>query len=166
MAMKLGTIKKEAAACRKAFKGSKIGDPVWLLHHGRLTEILDESAENRIKYILAEKSIDEQALRLREFRPVKDKVAYAKWEAELDAVYAKWWAEWNAVNAKWQTERDAVYAKWWAELDAVNAKWRAERDAVYAKWEAELDAVNAKLTALHLSEYPDTAWNGKNIFHD
>ena len=109
----LGTIEEEAAECRKAFEGVEVGAPVWCCHHERLSEVLDEPAENRITYILTSKDRSEQAIRLREFRPVKDRETFAP---------------------------------------------------LYADYEAKRATLDADLTALHLAEYPDTAWNGRSIF--
>ena len=69
--MKLKSIAEEAKACRHAFKHSKIGDLVVHCHHSELEEKLTEPAESRIQYILSDKPTNEQALRLRLFRPVK-----------------------------------------------------------------------------------------------
>ena len=75
MKKKLGTIEQEAALCRKAFAKSKIGDPVWCCHHQQLHERLTEPAKNRISFILSSKDVSEQARRLREFRPIKNRTA-------------------------------------------------------------------------------------------
>jgi hypothetical protein len=68
--LKLKSIKLEAAACRKAFKGVPVGSFVLHCHHELLMEKLTEPAENRIAYILSDKPEHEQALRLRLFRPL------------------------------------------------------------------------------------------------
>ena len=120
----LGTIEEEAAECRKAFEGVEVGAPVWCCHHERLSEVLDEPAENRITYILTSKDRSEQAIRLREFRPVKDMAKIAPLDADYEAKIAP--------------------------LDA--------------DYEAKRATLDADLTALHLAEYPDTAWNGRSIF--
>lgn len=71
--IKLKSIEEEAADCRAAFEGSKVGDLVNFCHHEEPIEALMEPAEERIAYILAEKYPWEQALRLRLFRPIKGK---------------------------------------------------------------------------------------------
>jgi hypothetical protein len=68
--LKLKSIKLEAAACRKAFKGVPVGSLVLHCHHELLMEKLTEPAEDRIAYILSDKPEHEQALRLRLFRPL------------------------------------------------------------------------------------------------
>ena len=68
--LKLKSIKLEAAACRKAFKGVPVGSFVLHCHHELLMEKLTQSAEDRIAYILSDKPEHEQALRLRLFRPL------------------------------------------------------------------------------------------------
>ena len=92
---KLGTIEEEAVECRKAFEGVEVGAPVWCCHHEKLTETLEEPAENRIRYILEEKSTKERAIRLREFRPVMD---VELWRT-LDADYAALDADYSAKRA-------------------------------------------------------------------
>ena len=68
----LKTIDEEAADCRAAFANSKVGDLVNFCHHEEPVEALVQPAEDRIAYILTEKPLWEQALRLRLFRPIKD----------------------------------------------------------------------------------------------
>ena len=91
----LGTIEQEAADCRAAFANSKVGDAVWLCHHGMLCEPLSELPENRIAYILSEKSSNEQARRLREFRPVRGKLP-----AELAKARAECMPQLMALHAE------------------------------------------------------------------
>ena len=62
-------IKKQAAACRKAFKGIKAGSVVQHCHHNRWLELLYAEPEERIEFILREKPLLERAERLRLFRP-------------------------------------------------------------------------------------------------
>ena len=71
MHIKLKSIKAEAEACKKAWEGMKVGTRAVHCHHETMTEELTEVATNRINYILTDKPLKEQALRLRLFRPVK-----------------------------------------------------------------------------------------------
>ncbi len=105
----LGTPEQEAALCRKAFEGIKPGAWAWHLHHETLIEQLEFSIEARIAYILDNKSVSEQALRLRLLRPMRG--TSAKWPA----AYAKW----QAVYAKWQAAD--------AKCKAASAKRHAEQ---------------------------------------
>jgi hypothetical protein len=98
----LGTIEQEAEDCRAAFANSKVGDAVWLCHHEVLCEPLSELPENRISYILSSKSRNEQARRLREFRPVRGKLP-----AELD----KAGAEWDKASAECMPQLMALHAE-------------------------------------------------------
>ena len=89
------SIEEEAAACREAFEGVKLYSLVVHCHHEVLFEILTELAENRIAYILSHKPRNEQALRLRLFRPVSKEALkkYPKLDkarAELDKASAEW----------------------------------------------------------------------------
>ena len=197
----LGTIEEEAAECRKAFEGVEVGAPVWCCHHERLSEVLDEPAENRITYILTSKDRSEQAIRLREFRPVKDRETfaplYADYEAKRAPLYADYEAKRDTLYADYEAKRAPLYADYEAKRDTLDADYRAKSDTLYADYRAKLatlyadymakiapldadyeakiaplDAdyeakratLDADLTALHLAEYPDTAWNGRSIF--
>ena len=105
----LGTIEQEAADCRAAFANSKVGDAVWLCHHGVLCEPLSELPENRIAYILSEKSSNEQARRLREFRPVRGKLP-AEWY-KAGAEWDKACAEWDKAGAEFMPQLMALHAE-------------------------------------------------------
>ena len=94
--LRLGSIEDEASACRKAFEQVHVGAWVIHCHHEILFEWLIEPAENRIAFILSSKPENEQALRLRLFRPLPQLVrgklapldaAYKAKRASLDAVY-------------------------------------------------------------------------------
>ena len=139
----LGTIEQEAADCRAAFANSKVGDAVWLCHHEVLCEPLRELPENRISYILSSKSRNEQARRLREFRPVRGKLP-AEWD-KANAELAKARAEWYKANA---------------ELSKAGAEW----DKAYAEWAKAGAEFMPQLMALHAEECPDSVWNGQSLF--
>ena len=174
----LGTIEQEAADCRAAFANSKVGDAVWLCHHGMLCEPLSELPENRISYILSSKSRNEQARRLREFRPVRGKLP-AEWDkanaelakarAEWDKAYAelaKARAEWDKARAEWDKAR-AEWAKAGAEWDKAGAEWDkagAEWDKAKAEWDKAGAEFMPQLMAFHAEECPDSVWNGQSLF--
>ena len=115
--LQLGSIADEAAACRKAFKGSKVGDYVQHCHHETLFEVLTEPAEERIAYILSSKSKREQALRLRLFRPVPKtlqktvKMLYADYKAKRDTLYADYKAKRAPLNADYEAKRDTLHTR-------------------------------------------------------
>src|SRR5208282_5140256 len=101
----LKTIEEEALECRTAFSNTHIGDFVLHCHHERLLERLTEPAENRIAYILSYKHKDEQALRLRLFRPllINPSPELVKARATREKAYTEWdkaRAEWNKAGAK------------------------------------------------------------------
>ncbi len=77
--MKLKSIEEEANDCRKAFAQSEGADYAVHGHPEELYEKLYENPEDRILYILKEKPVNEQALRLRLFRPVTG-TAWAEYE--------------------------------------------------------------------------------------
>ena len=183
--MKLKSIEKEAADCRKAFKGFPVGGYVLHCHHEIIGETLCEAAENRIAYILTQKPENERALRLRLFRPVPEKElkADAEWEkadAEWEKADAEWEkadAEWKKAYAEWEkadAEWKKAYAEWekaYAERKKADAEWEkedAEWKKAYAEWEkadAEWEKAYAALEVLIHAHFctPDCPWNGKTI---
>ena len=163
------SIEEEVAACREAFKGVKLYSLVVHCHHEVLFEILTELTENRIAYILSNKPGNEQALRLRLFRPVSKKALkkypkldkasaeLTKARAELAKISAEWdkaYAEWDKASAE-LTKADAELDKANAKLDKANAK-RAKANAEWAKINAD--------TAIHADICPDCPWDGHTIF--
>lgn len=84
----LGTPKEEAARCRAAWKAhpSKRG---WHIHHEALVEKRTDPISERIAYILSDKPLAEQALRLRLLRPVLDDAAVAEAGKAYDAARAE-----------------------------------------------------------------------------
>ena len=179
----IGTIEEELAACRKAFQENPEAKYAWCCHHSVLLEPLTEPYENRIKYILSYKEAEQQAIRFRNFRPVRiqlpEKVDKAVAEldkavAELDKALAKYneacaklneaRAKWNEASAKYDeaeakyNEARAKYDEAWAKLSEARAKYDeavAELDKVYAEW----DKNNVMLS----SDWPDNTWNGQDI---
>jgi hypothetical protein len=129
MPLLLKSIEEEATDCRAAFAGVKVGTPVWHCHHEILAERLLEPAEKRILYILENKNKEEQAIRLRLFRPIKG-------DARLDKILADWYeanAELKKANTEW-LEASADFGKASARLDKASARWykaRAESDKAF-----------------------------------
>ena len=154
------SIEAEAAACREAFKGIKLYSLVVHCHHEVLFEILTEPAENRIAYILSDKPRNEQALRLRLFRPVSKK-ALKKYPK-----LAKARAEWDKASAE-LAKASAELAKARAEWAKASAEWAkagAEWDKAYAEWDKANAEFMPQLMALHAEECPDSVWNGQSLF--
>ena|SRR5690242_15966225 len=159
--MKLGSIEEEAALCRKAFKGVKVGTLVLHCHHEVLCEPLTEEAENRIAFILSSKAKHEQALRLHLFRPVSD--------AKLRSLGKKYPMV-KKVDAEWQkadAELRKAYAEW-RKADAERQKADAEWQKAYAEWQkadAEWQKADAGLAILvHPHVCKNCPWDGKTIF--
>ena len=143
----LKSIKEEAAACRRAFKGFKVGGHVVHCHHKTLVETLDEPVEHRILYILTEKLEGEQALRLRLFRPVK-KLLYDDYEAKRKPLY------------------DDYLAKHKSLYDDYLAKCEPLYDDYLAKHKPLYDDYLAKCKPLHkiICKVKDCPWDGNTIF--
>ena len=184
------SIKKELAACRKAFQENPEAKYAWCCHHSILIELLTEPYENRIKYILSDKPKKEQAVRFRNFRPVriqlpekltKASAEWAKASAEYDKAYTEYdkaVAEYDKAYAEWNKAL-TEYAKASAKLTKVYAaldEARAERDKAYAKFDkanaeyrkayAKFDKASAELNesnAMFSSDW-DNTWNGQDIF--
>ena len=158
-----GTIKQELAACRKAFQENPEAKYAWCCHHSILIELLTEPYENRIKYILSDKPKKEQAVRFRNFRPLRIELpkeiikAIAKYD-EARAKYDEARAKWNEAEAKYD-EAEAKYDEAWTKWNEASAKYdeaRAKLNKALATWN--------KGNVMFLSDWPDNTWNGKNIF--
>jgi hypothetical protein len=121
----LKSIEEEAEDCRQAFKGVKEGAFVWLCHHEVLVEVLKEEVENRIRYILTWKPEGERAIRLREFRPVKEELP--KEYSEARQKYDEAWQKYDEVRQKY----DEAQQKYDEELTSIHLK--AYPDTVWDK---------------------------------
>ena len=180
--MTLLSIPEEAALCRAAFVGVRVGAMVRHCHHERVIEPLTQPPETRIAYILSFKPIEEQALRLHLFRPTynaavkparatynaADKAAWATRAAAVDAAEATYNA---AVKPAWTAYDAAVepaQATYAAAVDAAQATYNAALDAAEATYNAALNAAEATyaaaVNAAHQAECPDCPWNGRTIF--
>ncbi len=122
-------IKEQAALCRKVFKGVKVGTVVQHCHHEQWLEVLTETPETRIAYILEQKPIEEQADRLRRFRPIGPeecrlpaalRTAAAGWQ-KLDAALQKAAAAWQKSDAALRTAYEL-----WLKADVAWKKGAAE----------------------------------------
>ena len=141
--IKLKSVEEELDDCQKAWTENPNAKFAWCCHHALLIEPLTEPAEVRIQFILSDKSKNEQAVRLRNFRPVR---------IELPAEYNKACAEYNKARAEWH-EACAEYDRTYAEYNKVYAEF----NKATAEW-------NEELTVLHNRDWPDNSWNGKDIF--
>jgi len=174
----LKSIEEEAADCRKAFEGVEVGALAFHCHHEILLERLSEIPENRITYILSYKSGNEQALRLRLFRPIPKELIErdAKWQEayakrqEADAKWQEAYAKWQEAYAKWQeayAKRQEADAKWqeaYAKRQEADAKWQ-EADAKRQEADAKWQEAYAKLgTMIHFDVCKNCPWDGKTIF--
>ncbi len=139
--MKLLSIEKEAAACRRANSKAKEGDLILHLHHEVLAEALSEPIDIRIAYVLSNKPKHQQALRLRLMRVVPKSVLnkFPKAYAERGKADAEWKravaerkkadAEWEKADAEWK-RADAE----WEKADTEREKAVAERGKADAEW--------------------------------
>jgi len=180
--MILLSIPEEAALCRAAFAGVKVGAMVWHCHHERVIEPLTETAETRIAYILSFKPIEEQALRLHLFRPAHDAaldVAQATYNAALDVAQATYNAAVKPAQATYNAAVKPARADYKAAVKPAWVDYHAAGVAAWADYEAALKAAeatynaaikaawatyNAALDAPHQAECPDCPWDGRTIF--
>lgn len=149
--MEFGTIAEEAALCRAAFKDSKVGDWTWLCHHDTICEPLIELAENRIWCILTFKPEYEQAIRLREFRPIADISVIS------DDLRQSWTIYSQATEVLRRVERE------------FHRAGRAYFNA-YMEWSQSCIAYHKtytlhapELTVIHKALFPDTRWDGSRL---
>jgi hypothetical protein len=147
MSLILKSIEEEAYDCRAACVNLKVGEWAWLVHHEILAEPLTESIENRIKWILENKT-DNVALRLRLLRPLVEDEAMLS-DAELDKARA----ELYKAHAAYHNRDYAAYNRSYAEF--------VEASVEYYKARAEL---NKSATMHYYRLFPDSPWNGKTIF--
>ena len=147
MKLKLKSIAEEEKACRKAFKGVKVGSHVVHCHHSEEQETLNEPVENRINYILSNKPKGEQALRLRLFRPVKSPA----------------WAEYTKVMGLAWAEYEKVTGLALAKYEKVTGPALAEYEKVKGLALAEYKKVTGLAHSL-ICKTKGCTWNGGNIF--
>jgi len=180
--MILLSIPEEAALCRAAFAGVKVGAMVRHCHHEQLAEPLTETPKARIAYILSFKPIEEQALRLHLFRPTYNaavKAARATYNAAVEAAGATYnavlkaaGATYNAVlkaaGATYNAAVEAAWATYDAVLDAARATYNAAVKAAQATRATAVDVAqttyNAAVDVAHQAECPDCPWDGRTIF--
>ena len=165
------SIEEELAACRKAFQEAPEAKYAWCCHHSILLEPLTEPCENRIQYILENKEKAEQAVRFRNFRPLRIELpkeiikAIAKYY-EAIAKLSKASAKYDEACAK-LNEASAKYNEALAKYDEAEAKydeaWATWNEAS-AKLNEALDKLNEARATMLSFDWPDNTWNGKDIF--
>jgi hypothetical protein len=106
MTNKFKSIKTELKLCQKAWAENLNAKLTWCCHHGILLEELTEAAQNRIDYIITDKPKNEQATRLRNFRPVR---------IELPAEWDKARAEWDKAHAESKDELTLLHNQDWPD---------------------------------------------------
>jgi hypothetical protein len=189
--MKIKSIEEELADCRAAFAQHPNANLVWMCHHEVLIEPLIEPFENRINYILINKPENERAVRLRNFRPVKNEAAV---KLALEAYKAAVKPALEAYNTAVKPAREAYYAAVTPVQEAYDAAVKPDLEAYLAATKPDLEAylaatkpaleayntavkpaeevywaavktVRQPLIKLLNQEYPDNTWNGKSIFN-
>lgn len=146
--LELKSIKEEAAACRKAFVGVKAGRFVLHCHHGIIIEDLYGGPRDRIAHILRHKHVDEQALRLRLFRPLPANIMRTKLAA--------------AVN---RLQREATLLTKKVDRLPYGSEYKKVNDKAERLWDRHAKAETKFINAVH-KKYcdPNCLWNGETIF--
>jgi len=170
---KIKSIKTELAACRKAFRESPKAKWAWCIHHAIPVEIIWEDIEERIKHILQYKPKRQQALRLRNMRPVRvwlPRYLIRSWRVWEAAVKVSEKADKNDCKA-WKLYQASRVKR--GELDPITDELRAAYDrasgiSAEATNEAELardsfDTMRRSCPGLlqvrHTRDWPDHTWN-------
>ena len=137
---KLKSVEEERADCVARFKDVPVGAWVWCCHHMKLIEKLTEPASARIDYILREKSTNEVARRLFEFRPVI---------GELPSEFVETHEVFEKASEAFEKASEAYWK-------ASEAYWKAREKAS--------EKARETLRYLHAAEVPGTTWDGQTIF--
>lgn len=167
MTIKLRSIEEEAQACRERWKGKPVGTIAAHCHHRTAFEVLTENAENRISYILRAKPVHEQALRLRLFAPIDERLLPDNSHVARKKAYIAWkkaYAKWQKADAAWTTRFHS------------HTEWQTQRLKVYTEWQ-KADTELKRAEDEHLKKTVDSfphvlicpageacPWNGKTIF--
>ena len=123
-------------------KNAPIGTLCWHIHHDTLYELLEEPAENRWYYILANKPQGEIETRLKLFRPM----------TSMPSVLSKARSDYGKARSDY-CEACLDYGK------ACSNYGKARSD-----WNNALEDNRKELETLHKIECPNCPWNGKTIF--
>jgi hypothetical protein len=169
MPIKLKSIKAEAEACKKAWEGMKVGTRAVHCHHEVMTEELTEVAINRINYILTDKPLKEQALRLRLFRPVKGQA----WKTYEDIKGQALKTYEDIEGQAWKTYEDIKGQAWKTYKDIEGQAWKTYKDIEGPAWKTYEDIEGPALKTYEDIKGPahklickekNCSWNGKTIF--
>lgn len=156
--LKLKSIKKEKADCLAAFRGVEIGAWVEYCHHDVPLEKLTQPASVRIKFILQKKAVDEQAKRLRYFRPHKEPIPQ-----EIEKAGAAREKACAVIDAAREKAR-AAWEKAYAAVDAAREKACAAREKADANYNKVLTVYLPALAKEHSRLYPDSPWDKISLF--
>jgi hypothetical protein len=165
-------VKQALEECRAAFVANPNVKSAWCVHHEQLWEVLTESYENRISYILTNKPESEHLIRFQNFRPctqhdavtvldvdyaVKRKLLYADYTAKcapLDADYA---AKCASLDADYTAKYAPIYADYEAKCAPLDDDYTAKCAPIYADYEA-------KCAPIYRADVPLGTWTGSSIF--
>jgi tetratricopeptide (TPR) repeat protein len=178
------TIVQATDECRKAWKDnpSQYG---WCIHHEIEFEELSKPIENRIGYILSNKSKHEQVTRLDNMRPVStaslkivlsarkayDEAIASASKAYDEAIAPASKAYDEAIAPAWKAYNEAKASAWKAYNEADASAWKAYDEAIASASEAYDEAIasarkayDESIAPAHRADVPNHTWNGKSIF--
>ena len=139
---------KALVDCLRAFVAAPKATYAWCLHHGRHYDSIDEPVLERVDYIVNQKPKYEIARRLDNFRPVLDT---KRLEAAIKEFTRRTHPHSKAIaDRARRTTNTVVLSKLVADMGLANQP--------YYDW------LEQELIAHHLEEWPDTTWDGKDIF--
>src|ERR1022692_4314407 len=150
-------ITKAAKLCRAAFAEYPKATHAWCCHHEKFFEELTEPAENRIQFILSNKSGSEQVTRFNNFRPVTNLAKFQPALAEYEKVRQQAWAEYEKVRQQALAEYEKVRQQAWAEYEKV-------RQPALSEYEKVRQQALKPLLKLYKKDVPLGTWNDKSIF--
>jgi hypothetical protein len=156
----IGSIEYERAACIDAFEAVPDACLVWCCHHEILLENLTEPFVSRIGYIDRNKPVNEQAVRFRNFRPVRNAphalmvASAAHREARIAVENANRACTWASHQAD-PTDLSRAQGLFNSVSWDYNQAGQAQYDALQ-KWINRVASFN--------EDWPDNTWNGRDIF--
>ncbi len=152
--MKSKTIQEAACRCRAAWKSAPNATMAWCCHHRQRFEKLTEPAENRIKFILRKKPLDEQIVRLDNFRPVKKSIltpALAKRVKKYEKLRSHIIKQQQTLQGKLDDMGEKIY-------DINNQVKKLKQINCFR------DITNAEVEKFHKQDVPDHSWDTNSSY--
>ena len=176
--------------CRAAFAKHPKARWAWCCHHAVLYEYLSEPAENRIQYILSYKPVDEQVVRLNNFRPVTNAAKFAPLMDDYNAKLALRMEDYDAklaplimeyrvkcaplmavynskcasLGADSKSKRHSLWLSYISKSAPIVADFNAKCAPLMANFKAKCAPLQKPLLKLYRRDVPFGTWTGRSIF--